>query len=114
MRVLPDVWYHFWIHGRSRQTGTRKLLMNAIKSRSRMSLSVDVELRKLLADARRECGERTASKAIRWALKKAVTPAPSVTLGLAIIRWAEGLQFLTPKEQREMRALVAEMYRTLK
>jgi len=95
-------------------TGTRKLRGKATKDRSRMSLSVDEELRKLLADAACQCKERTASKAIRWALKRALAPVPSATLGLKIIKWAENLPFKSARDELELRALVREMYRELK
>jgi hypothetical protein len=79
-----------------------------------MSLTVDAEMRRLLVEAEAASGERTASKAIRWALQKALTPIPSVTLGLKIIHWAEGLVFATEKDKRELRSLVREMYELLK
>jgi hypothetical protein len=94
--------------------GTRKLRGKATKERSRMSLSVDAELRQLLADAACQCKERTASKTIRWALKRALAPIPPVTLGLKIIKWAEKLPFKSPRDEMELRTLVREMYRELK
>lgn len=99
-------------NGASR-TGTRSCAMNATNKRSRMSLSVDAELRELLSQAGRQCGERTASKTIRWALKKAVAPVPAVTIGMKIVRWAACLKFMSPRETREMKILVADVYREL-
>ena len=76
-----------------------------------MSLSVDDELRRLLTTVAGKCGERTASKTIRWALRKVIEPDPSKTLGLEIIQWAKSLKFLSRKEQHEMNMLVAKMYK---
>jgi hypothetical protein len=78
-----------------------------------MSLSVDAELQKLLEQVRRECGEKTASKAIRWALRKAIAKPPSVTLGMKIINWAKSLKFMSKKEEYELRSIVNEVYREL-
>lgn len=78
-----------------------------------MSLTIGPELRRLIKQAKRKSGNATASKAIRWALKRALTPPPSATLGYDIIKWAETLAFVSPKERRELHALVAEMYKQL-
>jgi hypothetical protein len=97
--------------------GTRSCSRNGGKSRSRMTLAVDAKLRRLLDAAKFKSGNRTASKAIQWALKEATkeqAPVPSATLGLKIIQWAEKLAFMSPKETAEMRKLVAEMYQLLR
>lgn len=94
--------------------GTRKLLHNDTNGRSRMSLTVGPELGRLIEQAKCKSGNATASKAIRWALKRALTPPPSATLGFDIIKWAKGLAFLAPKERRELQELVNEMYKQLR
>lgn len=93
--------------------GTRKLLCNDTKSRSRMSLTVGPELRRLIEEAKNKSGNLTASKAVRWALKRALKPPPSVTLGLKIIKWGNALEFISPRERQELRTLVHEMYEQL-
>ena len=100
--------------GRGPGRGTRKLLCNGGESRSRMSLTVDAELRELIGRAKAKSGSRTASKAIQWALKQSLKVPPSATLGYDIIKWAENRAFQSENERRELSRLVAEMYKQLR
>jgi len=100
--------------GSAPDDGTRELRCNGTNGRSRMSLTVGPELARLIKQAKRESGNATASKAIRWAVKRALTPPPSVLLAFDIVKWANGLMFLSPREQRELRNLVSEMYKQVR
>lgn len=99
------------VAGKAAAAGTRNLRRNGGESRSRMSLTVDGGLGNLIQQAKAASGCATASKAIRWALRKALAPQPPrVALGLEILQWAERLKFTSGKEQWELRDLAKRLY----
>jgi len=81
---------------------------------ARLSIRVDDDLRRRIHQLKCLSGERTAAKAIRWAIEQVTQDSQDdeyAALSIEILKWAEGLMYSSPRERCELHEFSKRLYR---
>ena len=85
--------------------------MRPNRNRKKTSLYLSPDDRERVSRLQRQSGERTASGAIRYAIRKATeSPRSTEQIGFEIIEWATRLQYMSSRERTELHAWSKELY----
>lgn len=79
----------------------------------RISVRLNAETQAKLQEAKRKSGQATASKAIAWAIRTATDPPAEESfrrIAIEVVEWANGLDYASPRERRELRELSRKFY----